>query len=391
MRVTHCISGLGQGGGGPSRSVPALVRAQERREVQVELLYVRGTDVLRRSCPRNESALRYTPFFPRGLAASRELRIALFNGDTPDIYHGHCLWQLPVHSMCQAARKNGSACLIAPRGMLEPWALGRSRWRKRAAAWLFQDRDLHRADCLHALAPSEVGSFRRYGLRNPIAVVPNAVDLAEFSRLSGAGEAFQDRFPAARDRPLALFLSRLHPKKGLLHLVEAWKWAHPRFPDWLLVIVGPDDVGHRREVEKKVRGLEIQDAVLFTGPLYGEDKLEALAAADFFVLPSFSEGFSMAVLEAMACRLPVLIAPGCNFPEVEAKGAGLVVEPSAKAVEDGLRTLMAMSDAQRRGMGQRGRRMIEERYTWDRVAGQMIQVYEWLLNGGNRPPCVVID
>jgi poly(glycerol-phosphate) alpha-glucosyltransferase len=128
--------------------------------------------------------------------------------------------------------------------------------------------------------------------------------------------------------------------------------------------------------------------VTFTGPRYSRDKLSVLAAADAFALPSFSEGFSMAVLEAMACALPVLLTPGCNFPEVARGGAGIEVAPDAAAVEAGLRALCSMSPAQRRDMGVRGRRMVEQRYTWDAVARQMTELYAWVAGGGDVPATV---
>lgn len=388
MKVLHCISGLSAASGGPARSVPALADAIASRGVDVNLAYVAGPDDVDLGWSA-AAALPCRPSRPRTLRASRQLSRHTLNGTRYDIYHSHGLWTLPTHYTARAAHRHDAPSLITPRGMLEPWALNRSRWKKRLARWLYADRTLDRADCLHAITPSEVESFRAFGLDNPIAVVPNGVALEPFAELDAARGRLAESYPVTRDRPIALFLSRLHPKKGLLHLMDAWAAVRTDHPDWLLLVCGPDDVGHRAEVERKVDALDLADSVLFAGPVYGDDKLAALAAADCFVLPSFSEGFSMAVLEALACRLPVLITPGCNFPQAEDARAGVIVEPDLDGTESGLRRLLELTPTERAEMGARGRRLVEQKYTWDRVAEQMIEVYRWLLDGGKPPECVV--
>jgi poly(glycerol-phosphate) alpha-glucosyltransferase len=389
MRILHCISGLSADSGGPARSVPALADAVARIGTEVQLAYVSAAQDVELN-GNMASPLPCQPSWPRTLGASRELRRRLIGGERFDIYHAHGLWEFASSYTAQAARRNNAPFLLTPRGMLEPWALSRSRWQKRALGWLYQNRDLHHADCLHAITTCEVESFRAYGLKNPIAVVPNGVDLASCANLDALRGRAADLYPMTRDRSIALFLSRLHPKKGLLHLMEAWANVHPEHPNWILLVTGPDDLGHQAEVERKVARLGISSSVLFTGPMYGEDKIAALAAAKCFVLPSFSEGFSMAVLEALAWRLPVLITPGCNFPEVVTADAGVMIEPNARGTAEGLRRLMRLSESERVAMGKRGRQLVEERYTWHRVGAQMIDVYEWLLNGGKRPECVVL-
>jgi glycosyltransferase involved in cell wall biosynthesis len=129
-------------------------------------------------------------------------------------------------------------------------------------------------------------------------------------------------------------------------------------------------------------------SVTLTGVLEGRDKLAALSAADAFALPSFSEGFSMAILEAMAARLPVLLTPGCNFPEAMHAGAAIEVQPTAADTQRGLRELLSMSDEQRRAMGERGRILVERHYTWTAVAAQMMELYRWMRGGGSPPAFV---
>ncbi len=390
MNVLHCISGLSSGSGGPARSVPALADALARRGPAVRLAYVSGPDdVDLDGCAAVPAP--YQPSPPRSLGASRELRRALKDGPGYDIYHASGLWELAQHYTSRAALQHDAPFVITPRGMLEPWALKQSSWKKQLARRLYAGRTLERADCLHAITTSEVASFRAFGLDAPVAVVPNGVDLEEFEGLDAARDRLADLYPTERGRPVALFLSRLHPKKGLLHLMTAWAAVRADHADWVLLVCGPDDIGYRSEVEQRADRLGLGESVIFAGPVYGADKLAALAAAECFVLPSFSEGFSMAVLEALACRLPVLITPGCNFPEVEDAGAGIVVAPNAAGTEEGLRRLLTLDPAERATMGGRGRRLVEEQYTWDRIADTMMEVYQWLIDGGTPPECVVTD
>lgn len=384
VRAIHCISRLRPADGGPSRSVPALVRALRSSSVGASLLCVGngGSKV-----PGRDVSEHPPDPCPADLAPSRALKDRLLHGVAADVYHGHGLWQLPVHYMAMAARRKGAPYLIAPRGMLEPWARARNRWKKRMAGLLFQTPDLSRAACLHAVAPAEAAHFRDCGLSNPVAVIPNGVDLEEFDRPAARGR-LNSRFPILRDRPFGLFLSRIHPKKGLPNLVRAWARLGPDLDDWLLVVAGPDTAGYRREVEELADEADVAESVVFTGPLYGAQKLAALQAAEIFVLPSYSEGFSVAVLEAMASRLPVLITPGCNFPRVRAGGAGFEVEPNPESLLQGLRRLMEAGPRARAGLGRAGRRLVERHYTWPVIASSMQKVYHRLVNGGPVPNCV---
>jgi poly(glycerol-phosphate) alpha-glucosyltransferase len=310
------------------------------------------------------------------------------------LLHVHGLWMYPGMVARKLSETTSAVRVVSPHGMLEPWALQNSRWKKRLAGWAFENRNLRTANCLHALCAAEGQSFRRYGLRNPIAVIPNGVDPAAFERLPGRA-VLEARFPALRNRRWVLFLSRIHPKKGLPHLLRAWKSvvgvSVDRWSEWTLVIAGPDEVGHEAEMKRLAVELGLEQAVCFTGPLQGQEKLAALGHSELFVLPSFSEGFSMAILEAAAAGLPVLLSPPCNFPELAKAGAAIEVSPDAAGCEAGLREVLGLQDAERRAMGERGRSLVMSAYTWPRIASQMLEVYRWLLQGGSPPACVRLD
>jgi len=298
--------------------------------------------------------------------------------------------------------------IVAPHGSLDSWALSNAAWKKRIASVLFKGRQLRRAACLRALCQSEVESFRKYGLTNPIAVIPNGVELpeADLTKLET-----RNLKPEIGGRKTLLFLGRIHPKKGLPNLIRAFKKALDSrllsldSAPWQLVIAGWDQVGHERElmelceelgirVERRQSSVEGQQSdadILLWGPSFGKDKEDLLCSADAFILPSLSEGLPMSVLEAWAYGLPVVMTPECNLPEGFAADAAIRIETDAESIALGLAALFTMSNEDRCSMGQRGRVLVTERFTWQTVARQMREVYDWMLGGGVPPSSVIME
>jgi poly(glycerol-phosphate) alpha-glucosyltransferase len=389
--VVHVTSWLSRQGGGIPPVVWAL--ASETRLQGIDCLVAGLEDqwVEADSSAKKVPLLTGSLLGPGTLGFSPNLLTRLTARMKPaGIIHSHGLWMYPGIVARRVSKSTASPLVISPHGMLEPWALENSRWKKRLAAWLFENKNLRSADCLHALCEAEARNIRSYGLRNPVAVIPNGVDLADFSSLPPYGAIERDN-PRLKGKKRMLFLSRIHPKKGLPHLLRAWQKLASQFPDWRLLIAGNDQLGHEAELKKLTSELGLLTSVIFLGPLYGETKKQALAGADIFVLPSFSEGFSMAVLEAAACGLPVLLTPQCNFPELAAAGGAVEVQPEVESCENGLRHLLSLSQDERRGMGLRGRELIQKAYTWPGIAARMISVYAWLLRQGPKPDCVYVD
>lgn len=304
-----------------------------------------------------------------------------------DVVHNHSLWMLPNSYSSQAARRAGKPVVITAHGALEPWAVQNSGWKKKLVGRAFQDRDLQQATCLQVNSHTEIDGLRAYGLTNPVAVIPNGICLEDFTDLPSP-EVFYDAFPETRHRRLLLFMARLHRKKGLEHLLQAWANASRRFSDWHLVIAGPDS-GFGANVQSLIASTNLASRVTLTGNLQGDLKRSVLAATELFVQPSFSEGFSMSIVEALACGIPVLMTPGCNFPEAARAGAAIEVEPHSECTERGLHQLLSLSESARADMGQRGRMLIEQHYTWTLVARNTLRLYSWLQNGGPTPGFVV--
>lgn len=305
------------------------------------------------------------------------------------IVHRHGLWMHSGVVARKCARSAGCPLVVSPHGMLEPWALNNSRWKKHLAAALFENRNLRAADCLHALCTAEAESMRRYGLRNPIAIIPNGIELSELYPLPDA-DVITERFPELKDRRRILFLSRLHPKKGLETLFKAWRRVAPDFSDWCVLIGGAGKPIYEQELRLVVKDFGLEKSVHFLGPIYGREKKQALAAADVFVLPSFSEGFSVAVLEAAAVSLPVVLTRECNFPELEKAGGAIEISTDWQGIEAGLRQILELSDEQRIAMGCRGAELVQKSYTWPAMARKMLNVYQWLAGSGPRPEVVKV-
>ena len=304
-----------------------------------------------------------------------------------DLLHVHGLWMYPSIASLRACRARHIPCFVAPHGMLDPWAVRNSAWKKKIATWLYEDAHLKEAVCLIALCESEAASIRALGLRNPISIIPSGQELP----LETSTNRDLQRSDMADGRKIMLFLGRLHPKKGLPALLQAWagcRKADPEAAAWTLAVAGMDQHGHEGVLRRLVLDLGIEQSVLFTGPLFGEKKFQAFDRAEAFVLPSLSEGLPIAVLEAWAWRLPVLMTPQCNLPEGFAECAAVRADPNVESLTHGLRTFFRMSESEREQMGRRGRQLVEGRFSWRRAAEQTVSVYQWVCAGGPMPDCV---
>ncbi|MGO9464339.1 MAG: glycosyltransferase [Isosphaeraceae bacterium] len=307
---------------------------------------------------------------------------------TAEVVHLHGLWQAHTRRGASAARTGRIPYLIAAHGMAEPWALRHKRWKKRIYLALVEARNLRRAACLHALSRPEIDHLRKVAPWTPICFVPNGVDLSFFDCLPARAVLEADH-PELAGKFVVLFFGRVHVKKGLDLLAGAMGRLAPSYPELHLLVAGNDD-GALRPFRDTIRDLGLADRMTYLGHVVGEKARQVWAAADAFVLPSYSEGFSMAALEAMACRLPTVITTACHFPEAKAAAASIVVAPDVDSVTQGLRDLLDRTPAERRRLGESGRRLVEARYTWDRQALGLASVYAWLCGGGTPPEVVVI-
>ena len=259
--------------------------------------------------------------------------------------------------------------------------MNRSKWKKRIAWWLLGQRlTLTRAHCFHATAESEAEDIRRLGFRQPVAIIPNGIEIPDLPI---------DR-PRHGDRRTLLFMSRVHPIKGVDSLLKAWGALAPRYPEWDLAIVGPSDPpGYLDKMKALATRLGLA-RVSFVGPLYGAAKSEAYWNADVFVLPTHSENFGLVIGEALAHGCPAITTREAPWAGLQTHSCGWWIEDSLKALTVALDQAMSLDRGALAEMGARGRAWMERDFGWDGIARQMSDVYLWLLGRGERPACVVL-
>jgi glycosyltransferase involved in cell wall biosynthesis len=336
-----------------------------------------GTVALSLRPTQGPAVFAYRPSLTRDLAAAQL-----------DVVHLHGLWTYA--SVAALAWSGGRRPrVISPHGMVDSWALQNSALKKRIAAALFERRNVMQGDALHALCGPEHRAIRAYGYRGPVATIPNGVFLEE-GPASPARPAWSSNIPAGAK--VLLFLGRVHPKKGLDRLLQAMAlWSGAEADPWHLVVAGWDQAGTEAALAAQAEALGLAQRVHFVGPQFGEQKAATLAAADAFVLPSLSEGLPMAVLEAWAARLPVLMTEACNLPEGFRAGAAIRLAPDPTAMAEGLRKLGSLSQPALDTLAVNGRALVEAQFSWGHVACQMGQLYEWVLGGGTPPAFVETD
>ncbi len=454
IKSAHLTGSVSRKAGGLFDAVSRLAQSQLKQGMAVKVfgLWDESTDAdLTAWNPVPVAAFK--PSWP-GLIGRSPKFLEELNDFAPDISHTHGLWLYPGIAARNYSRGKKRPYLISPHGMLDPWAMKNSRWKKQIAWCLFERENLRGARCLRALCESEAQSIRQLGLKNDIAVIPNGIDLPEIgSQEMGDGRwkmedgsqepgaSRQSNAPwqgvVESGRKVLLYLGRIHPKKGLVNLLRAWAKnrksdiVNRKSEDWLLAIAGWDQGGHEQELkqlatelglawkdgsgekaeigkaESRKQKVEIGNlqapnsnlkssisnlpspiSLLFLGPQFNAAKAACYRHCDAFVLPSFSEGLPMVVLEAWANSKPVVMTPECNLPEGFQAGAALKVETTEAGLVAGLNELQRMADAERMAMGSRGHDLVVERFTWSRVAGQLLAVQEWILGGGPKPGCV---
>ena len=294
-----------------------------------------------------------------------------------DLIHIHEIWHFPAYAAVCAARRHGVPYVFTIHGELSDWGLRQKAVKKRIYRFFVLDRMLREAGALHAITRAEKEQVRKLGFETPVLIAPNGIEQPGFEALPSPQKLVQ-RFPELEGKRVVLFLGRLHPKKGLDILARSFSRIAGRFDDAMLLVVGPDKFGTRKNMEAILGSKGLLDRTVFTGLLTGEDKLAALRCADVFVLPSHSDVLGIAVLEAMAARLPVIITTGCEFPEVSEQQAGLVVEADEASIAGAMSRLLADADL-RRDMGRQGHALVTERYTWPAAAAKMGELYRTLV------------
>ena len=410
MRTILTTQGILPLNGGLARSVPLLANALAEQGVDVHLVapgYGASLSSMLLPAPSvhchilPQKLLRSFPNAWQGRfltwlwrSSFTETIQRLLNGDGSVVIHDNGIWLPSNHWAAVTARKMKVPLMISSRGMLSGWSLRHRGWRKQLAWVGYQRKDLATAEVIHATSAAEANDIRDAQMRQPIAVIPNGVELPP---------APNPQLPTSNsDLRTLLFLSRIHPKKGLRMLADAWASIQKSKvsgqesvvggqPKWRVAVAGFDEGGHQQELQQYIRKLGIESSFEFKGPVQGDEKWLLFRNADAFVLPSYSENFGISVAEALASGLPVITTQATPWSEIKARKCGWWVNADQKSLEEALLEMMRLNDDERREMGMRGRQLVKERFAWTVIARQMRDVYSWMLNQGGKPDCVITD
>ena len=383
LNVLHVTPSMSPAWGGPTVAVSELTSELSRQGVGCEIVTTRGHRVGINQVPSSGVPIySFDTGFPARIWTAYSGELPRFLNDKApsfDLIHIHEVWHYPGYVAFRAASKHKLPCVLTIHGELSEWGLRQKALKKRIYRLILLDRMLRNVSALHAVTHSEKEQVVKLGYETPVVVAPNGIEPAQFDALPDP-VGFIQRFPALKGKRVILFLGRLHPKKGLDILAQSFSTIARRFEDAVLLVVGPNKFGTREKMESILGSEDLLGRTVFTGLLTGEDKLAAMNCADLFVLPSHSDVLGIAVLEAMAARLPVVITEGCEFPEVSEHGAGFVVEADEAPIVKAITMLLSDADLRKR-MGQQGRKLVTERYTWQATAATMANLYKTLVAG----------
>ena len=386
LRVLHTIAGLHPSSGGPARTVTSLVNQLEKiDDISVVLatqkhfgdkIYLGDLSGEKVVTADSNSIMSIKAGFPL-----YKILPDLASNFCPEIIHDHGIW-LPVnHIVAKLAAKHNIMRVVHTRGMLEPMALSFRASKKKIAWKIYQERNLESAALFFATSQVEADNLRKLDFAQPIAVIPNGVDMTDVDLL------FNNRQLGERERNV-VFMGRIHPIKGLKGLLEAWARLGPG--NWRLILAGPDENGHLQEVLAYAKKLQIDNQVTYSGVVEGEEKAKLLQSADLFILPSFSENFGVVVAEALAYGVPVISTFGTPWRGLVENKCGWWVDAQPDALGRALSEAVTLSDEERYEMGVRGRQYARQ-FDWGQIARETSDVYHWLLGKADRPDCVRLN
>lgn len=391
MKVLTFITSISLKGGGPSRSVPMLVKGLAEVGVDITLMTYWSDDMNTHALDGTSAKLKILrPNFSR--SQMEEYIIS----EKFDVIQLQSMWDLRYHIVAKTARKHRIPYIITPRGMLEPWCLSQKKWKKKLAMALYQMKDIKRSACVFTTAEMEALHVRDLGVDVPMVVIPNGIET----------DGYPCRISKDKVKKQILFLSRIHIKKGIELLIDAFDRIIKKnadMDDWTVAIVGNGEEEYIRELKRKVEDLNLRDKVKILAPVFGDAKVKLYQESSIFCLPSYSENFGMVIAEAMSCGVPCITTNGTPWQllngEVSTMGANLdilgknrktgwCIDLNVDNLEKVLLEAMTMKTEALYEMGQKGNLLVQENFNYKSVARKVMQLYSWLLDGGQAPAFV---
>lgn len=373
MKILSFVSTLDLSSGGPSRSVPMLVKGLAELGVDITLMTIRSENM-------NIHALEGTTAKLKVLSPSFSRKeIAKYLADERfELIQIQSVWEMPYHKVILEACKQNIPYIVTPRGMLEPWSLSQKKWKKKLAWWLYQRNDVQKSACVFTTAKMEAEHVSNLGITTCKAVIPNGIET----------DAYPCKTSVEGVKKQVLFLSRVHVKKGIELLFEAWKRLHSDYVDWQLLVIGNGETEYIHSLENRVESLGLKDSIKILPPVFGEAKIKVYQESALFCLPSFSENFGMVIAEAMSCGTPVITTTNCPWEILNETDTGWCVDLSVDNLEHALREAMGMDANALYDMGQRASKLIYDNFDYRSVTRKTLSLYEWLLNSGEKPEFV---
>ncbi|WP_289006650.1 glycosyltransferase [Parabacteroides sp.] len=378
FKILHCLNYIDLSMGGPSRSVPSLCLALKKEGIQsivlshnslnanVEMLRDTGIDLLLKDPPVGLLSKVFDKVYADGFS---------LNGTIVHLQH---IWSPSLHYMARRCRKEGIPYLVSPRGSLEPWSMRQKKLKKNLGMMLYQREDIVKSACIHATANSERDNIRALGFKNPIAVIPNGINIENYPI---------KEFKKKDGKKTILFLSRIHPKKGLDLLFEAWSQIpYDTRRTWQIKVAGEGNLEYGIEdlnalVLKKYLNIDIE----IIGPQYGQEKIKCYHDADIFVLPTHSENFGMVIAEAMCCGVPVITTTGTPWAELRDQDLGWYIDLSVDNLKVSLTAAMNCSDEERFTKGKKSRDLILNEYSVEAISYKYKLLYGWIAGECDQP------
>lgn len=379
MIVTHVITSISRQSGGTSSYIKSLLDSLSNKS-ENNLVCFESDDAVPIDFDVSTHFISLKSQKINGF--SKEFYV-VFDTIKTQIFHGNGLWMFPTHLMAKYARKNNIPYIISPHGMLDSWSLEQKRLKKLVALKLFQRYDLNNASCIHVTSQREADNVRALGFKNPIALIPNGINIQEFSINNEKLNAHVKKL---------LFLSRIYQGKGLEDLIEGWSELDlSTKKNWQVEIIGNGDVDYIESLKNLINKLDLTGEITISQPVYGKEKIKCYQSADLFVLPTYSENFGIVVAEALASGTPVITTKGAPWKDLLKFNCGDWIEIGKEPLKNCLNNFLTKPLHELQSMGLNGRYLIEKKYSMEAISNDMLSLYRWILNKDEQPEFVTLS